>query len=872
MPGAFGATRPSAAPWLWPQYGERFDVIAENLSGADMWDALVVAPWPAEAGDSYPAVVNTDAEGFARSLQANAATQRLPDQGLLLPADVRSGQLFVRVVGRWEAGAARRFAAYLSPTDLGRGFMSGTAGSTIYKVLKTGAASSLVLPNFKMGIPLGGTVSGFAAIGSDGAGEDAMELFQYKLYGDATAYGATAATIASSFYGQSHAYFEQDLTFKDRGGVDFAGSLATRLTPHAALLPTNNDPSTLIVKGFWEAEYDLTLTLLRSFAAEPPGWHALLNKDVQGVTDATYQSLAKFYREPGGAITEYTGAGGAVSSPIIGTVFGHSNSGFAYAQVLDDFSVSDALATALGAPTAAADWRVDWPTTGSHTVPVGGVIRAHGRIAYSRSGATPAEATAILDYESPAVEIGPLQRRTSRLVNLGMDTAKARVLSGATRRIRDAGKWTSLGWNLAYSFNRLTATQQLPDDDDGTYPLIGYGLSGLCLLYKLDPDASLVPIIERYVDYAIQLEAAAQAQLGASVAGMMPYWVWMGPGTKATTNYAGTGFTLNVGDVDPRCSQEQLQHAAFGLWSYAHLLPNDGTFNRRDAVLALLSRMEDFEENVNSVAGTWFVAGGIPAYNRIIGNIRQLLAGAGVAQNNGMDTTHSNIAQPASIANPFLGAVFTQWLQNNGTSISSVTVSANTASVNMLRGLFAPNSTLAGIQNYLHGAANDMLLLDASLRDVRWTGAAGYGTAGGYPPGWQGKAGASTLMYDGTNGHYITQADGGYRDGLLGRTAQRAAIIAMCALYDPAYRVKVDATTDMPVLDALDATLTSVAAFIDRSGFVALENSGWFGAPGYADDVMELAASSYLLFALAVRELVQQRSQVTLSEFYPYLS
>lgn len=431
------------------------------------------------------------------------------------------------------------------------------------------------------------------------------------------------------------------------------------------------------------------------------------------------------------------------------------------------------------------------------------------------------------------------------------------------------------------------------DDDDGSYS-VAFGLMAYVLRYMRTGDTSLMATIENYVQYFIDIEAATRAKYNTGGStfwdGAISYWYWPREDTQTYPTDGGIQEASGSTGVDPqfgsalapitygtgsypkgtprrKTSIDQMHIATFGLWHYLYLLRNDPNISAsvRTNALALLNRMATFE-------ATWYAAA-----NCVIANCYAMCTGATQKKMNGIDETYRNTYVPTAVATPFTGDTYGDWQVSNGSGVL-VNASANQSTDDAARALYSPDSVEAGLLNYIAGKAMDMLGLDMGRHDTKYGGTVtSFGTLGSYPPGWSLRANVSgnTTEYESTrvsasnNGFstdkHLLQINGGARDHMSGRAAQRAWVLAFRAMLDPSGVIPTEQNgstvlRSVAALTAVDDQMRTLALYgtepVTKGQRYAI--AGWLGkTTTYDPQISDHAATAYWAAACEMWLLLQ---------------
>lgn len=528
------------------------------------------------------------------------------------------------------------------------------------------------------------------------------------------------------------------------------------------------------------------------------------------------------------------------------------------------------------------------------------VLMVHGTTPFASSvgdNLLPDEAVRLAMGElatPPVVTTSAVIERYSSVVPLvSVKQAATKLKNGVKWFMDNALGNTGTSWAYGYGWDLTNATAYMADDEDATYG-VGYMLAGMCLQYARTDDISLVPLIESLAQYFLTLESTVITQAearspgnGAWWTGSTPYFVWM----KATPSIGytaegvagndvwpgmpgGVSGTINYaqGEIRLACSIDQLHMVALGLYHYMYVLRNKPAITAnttlRANILSFLGRMATFE------------AAHYASQAKVCGNVSQIANGVATTFNNGITTTYSNVASSTVYTgSPFRGSKWYPWEVSN-TDTNPIDPASNLVLDDTFRGIYAPGTTLAGLQKYIKGMAHDMLLADCSHHEYQVSSAT-WGTPaplGFLPKGWQLVGSSFGVKYvAGRSGdkHYLDIA-GSRRDLFVGRTFQRLEAIAFAALFDPTIVVDVEldgsgvTQRSVPILTAMDQLINACTSYLiepttgaARYGFGGVTGGTYGGGvhegttPAPAPKIIQAPFTGYGLFAMELAMLVK---------------
>lgn len=395
-------------------------------------------------------------------------------------------------------------------------------------------------------------------------------------------------------------------------------------------------------------------------------------------------------------------------------------------------------------------------------------------------------------------------------MNARLAQATAHRLLGGVRHIQanpqPPNRRASFGWG----YDLRTGEGLIPTGSDGSMG-VGAMLFGLSLTYLRTQDTDILTLVDRHVQHLLDLERASIAAYGSAASGTPSYWFWPG-NAPFTEDYGANAGLITYQPGDPRkwTSVDQIRFVLLGLYGILVLLkPHRANLATYDSLLAYLRRLVVFEESTDaSIVGV--LREGISSNEVCASNLLHLATNGaeGTQLNNGITATLSNTyaGAPSSIENPYVGTQYEAWQVNN-TDGQTIGTWENATLMTLTRGILSPDTTPDGVVNLLRGAANDMMVSEASLHTVTTSNPA-WGSLGSYPFGTHFfclDAGVK-LRWNATEGHYMEIIDG-RRDDTPGRAWQRGWVMALTALYDPTYAVQITESLTVPVMDALEATL-----------------------------------------------------------------
>lgn len=861
---------PASLAWLDTDFEKRFVVTAGNTSGGELWDAIVECRLPASASIAsgslrvyevgpQGSIIKPDAERYDKV--------RGPNRFMYLPATLEGNYLRIKALGRWYQHETRRFVVLYSATaKTGLSFthLAATGADAFghYFVQRSGPDTEEVAAGVaSFAVPHGAAFphSTLTFAESTSTGQPHVPLLTYRVNGDATLYGLLTATKDTVEVNPTDIKLAGSITSSDRGsGPDFLGEYDITYTDHISFLPTWSAGAAAMRPV---SVFKTCITLEAQHAITPAldtDWN-LLSFYFTGQSSVG-GSTPDFWVAPGGSITRDA----TYSGPAIGAIIGHSSSTRAIALRIDKVELQGFGAASDGDMTirnVSFGWQLGFgDLSNANAIPAGAKIHLEFTIAYSRTSHTDDNIIAALKWPDiipgTAGEVETYSTEHDR-VNI---TALGETLTyGATEWLyRNSPAIAGMNGNLGFSYNHLTGLPQVGDDGDSTYG-VGHMLHGLALRYKRTEDAGLVPLINRCLEYFLELEKRARAKYGDTICrGVLPYYLWPSATPLVTDDLAAVEWTVNRGEPATYASLEQIQMPLHGMYMYLRHVPVDADlFPYRDDIIALIERMEENETNANASHDKHQRPVAADAYGS--GNaLYSLTAGAlGTPTNNGLTVANT------SAAGTLNGPVYHDWQVNNATN-RLLDDSANSAIMTFMRAVYAPDTEQQGILNYMRGRANDMLVNDLGRHDYDVSFPASNGQeAAAYPDGWLIRSNVAFGMYDSgrTPTHYILVNSGGTRDSLGLRIAQKAAVLGIVALYDPTYQIKLNEQgSTVPVKTALDSYLRMVHAIgIKReSGMVKLGASGQFGDSGsYPSYVSETAFTSYALMAVEIWHQVQ---------------
>lgn len=472
-------------------------------------------------------------------------------------------------------------------------------------------------------------------------------------------------------------------------------------------------------------------------------------------------------------------------------------------------------------------------------------------------------------------------------------SASTAMVAGCQWFADNALAYTGKAVNTAYQkdlvtglYANTTGANGTPDDDDGSYGE-AHKLHGLCLRYLRLREASVLTQIERQVNFHIGIEAAAVAAYGSWWNGTAPYLYWVSTTPSAPSADYGVSsgdsdpaavasglITYNQGDVTRRLSIDQMHMVAHGLYAYLYLLRNESEVTANTALrtnaLNLLSRMATFETTHFTTA------------NQVCPNLYRIAQGLTPTRNNGITTAYVNTDGPVAMATPYNGDYWGTWEVSNST-VSATDPSANSTIDSFFRGLWSPDSTVAGVKKFLAGRVLDMTMLDyghheVDPTDATWNGSTATLTVGSYPKGWGGRGSATgnNNKYNaGRSGdkHYVEIGSGGVRDQLNGRHGQRLIVMCLLALLDPTATVTIEndgsgnAVRTANIVTLCDQTAQTLANHIPEptSQAARWSTSRWLG--GSNPKLVDSAFTGYNLMAMELYLLV--KSGASYATYYP---
>jgi hypothetical protein len=679
-----------------------------------------------------------------------------------------------------------------------------------------------------------------------------VRTMQYRVNGDATAYGTTDATITSFSADGPRNTVAGALTFSTRAAaVDWAGTYTATHENRIVAGRKSDDTGAATLNKLVDAVHVvLTYTCQRTYAPTTvlSSVTSTSNQDfltlgstvnvfTSNVTEAAGNKIANFSAPVStGVITSFAASANLSALPVVGTILGtHGNTGamgvlvnsISFANwtanptphwaansnpfaILQMVNLSNAVSIPAGATVTIDFWIVrgytnNATTTGDNLLP-DELVTVMQQIAYA-----------------PTVTASAVETYSSGSLAATMALAGSRAVDGVAYIQDNALTFTTVARGYTFQRHAQTGVLAQPDDDDGSYGN-GFATAGLCLRYLRTHDSTLIARIENQIQYHLDIEAAAVAAYGSFWSGSVPYWYsavasynalleggcteWnaatnndptlIDPAWTASHGVAELApITYALGQVRRKTSIDQMNHVAMGLYHYLYLLRNEAAITAnttlRTNALSLLSRMATFE------------AAHYTASARVCGNLYDLVSGGTPSRTNGVTTGFTNSAAGTVMAVPYYPGIFLQWQVNNGTNLQ-YSPSANTALMDFFRAVYAPNSVNSAVVELMRGWGANMLTANYGYHDVT-AGATtvGTGVQGSYLPGWHGRPNApgNTVQYASprtvasNNGfssdlHFFDTNSGGARDHLNGRGAHRACALAIAALLDPSYALPVE--------------------------------------------------------------------------------
>lgn len=785
---------------------------------------------------------------------------------------------------------------------------------------------------FAMGLPFGtgaGVVNSRAAFGR--VINEAVRILSYKANGDGTTYGTIDGTITKYVENGPTIDVAGTLTCSTRSGnVDWQGSYTATYYQFFYVGRKSDDTGARTLNKCVNAiRVNATLTCVRAGGYTPAvvaanatspgnldilGFGNLDNSFASNVTEAAGNKIANFTADLAtGAITSYAINADLTAKPLTTTIIGSHgnvigtgilvnsltfNAGWG-SQNPDPVWMSQSNAYGIVSLRNLVTSSVI-PQNAALTVDFWYVLGITANATNIGDNLLPDELVEIMRNlaATPTASVGAVENYHPDGFDQSVKLASARTVDGIKWYHANALAKTGLAGNYGFAYQVQDGTVTPSDDDDANYGE-AYKLAGLCLRYKRLHDASLIPLIEKQVQYHLDVEAAAVAQYGSWWAGAAPYWIWPSPtpSNPATTALEGgcAEFAGDTAMLDPgwiaingnalgpitytqgQCrrkqSIDQSHMVGLGLYHYLYLLQNETAITSntalRTAALNYLSRMVTFE--------TKYSAG-----NRTLDNLYAICSGGTPTNANGVNDTHENPITVVTLANPYWGTSFGGWNVSN-TDGQDMNSSANSSLDALFRSIYAPNTVMSGVRRFLLGRAMDMLSMDIGQHDsVRGAGLSTRGAIGPYRHGWQLRPAASGNDYkyaasrsvssnngghQATDLHYHSINDGGAGDHFSGRGAQRLAVLCMLALVDPTQTIPVEqsgTTTrrSVPVVTAVEQLAETVLLFgcepiTKAQRYAAL---GYFGkSGGYDDQIADSAYTGYAMFAYELFELVRQR-------------
>lgn len=631
-------------------------------------------------------------------------------------------------------------------------------------------------------------------------------------------------------------------------------------------------------------------------------------------TTAVASRIPNFYADAAtGTITAYDNTSGAALAglDVPTTIMGTAGNAQAAALWVDEVVISN-----FGTQTPNAKWTtatnrdatLQLRNLSSATqIPFGATVELNGWVVAGNNPSSTTTGDNLLPDEvidiirslasSPAISVGTVDTFDSDSLDASLLTASDQCVAGIQWFQDHAVQYTGKAGNGAYSIRVDGTSVDRALDDDGSYGE-SYKLAGLCLRYLRTHEASLIPIIEQHVQYFLMIEADAVALYGSFWSGSIPYWYW--PKTTPSQSDPLWTFPPNDGNQDGtnpnnnyvqgqprrRTSIDQTQIASIGFYHYLYLLRNEAAITANTALWAAakayIGRMATFQ-TANYSAG--YIS--VPNLNRIVN-------GLAPTTNNGVDDDEMNTFLNSTLPNPYWGMdpAFNDWQVENADGYGIYT-SSNQAHDDFFRALYAPDTTVTGLERLMKGFANDMAGANAYHHDLvftthpEWNINFNSTTFPPYPSGWSllpyrsgpAPAGENRFRYQaGRTGddHYLQVELSGYRDAMYGRAAQRLAVLCFVAMMDPTYEIPVEMnlTTPLrtiPILDEIDNVARSLMLYCvnPNTNAVKVTASGWLGNATSLNNPYRIDSAVTGYWMMAVELVLAVKNGAVLADYYP---
>lgn len=709
--------------------------------------------------------------------------------------------------------------------------------------------------------------------------------YQFMLptyYVGATRYGFTSATQSSVSLQDNQVVVQGNL-----------GDPTSRLTGTYTATYKHHFPSVLASdgSGTWTiyhaptVKWTMTINVANSFTSGNSEFVIFrlwdFNENGASPSGYGYGTIPYFYQVPGGSITNAgQGVGNATIPLQSGVTLGCCGPNYIQAFKIDSVSVQNfsgvsarglvVNSDSYGFSIAFEDMSTTTPIPNNASVTLSVTVMFHFKnAAASATNMQPVDATRVLQSAYPVIgTAGSVETVPSDSVTSDIRNLMTMSFTGARWFQTNASSYGGVSWNAAYQYD-LQALKQAPcDDDDSSYGQ-GHLLHALVLRYLRTQDANLIPVIEYIVQYFIKLNQLLETRYGSVVYGMISYWVWPGPGPVTYYNPDTNKSTIyNVGDPNNWSSLEQMHMSAQGLWAYVNFLSNQpiGLFPNMQNAITLLGKMQQFEESQSpAVIGQY--RPDIPSNAYVIGNALYMATAGkyGAQRYNGATATVANTASGMPWSTITSGQYYTQWIQQNATNIT-LNTSANTMLIGFLQALWAPDTTNAGILQFLHTWAVESIVEDFYYHQAQTdSSTATWGNfLNDYPVGWASRTNFMTGMYNAANTptHYILLNNGGARDALYGRVSQMCVFLALLALFDPSYNIPIDGNNTVNVINYLNDRLHLMSVYMTEptTGAQRRGCARYFGTSSAQPDMaVDATYHGYYMLACELWYLVQER-------------